>query len=131
MDSTHTLTFTKYTSASPERDYFAALISTQTSVFAAYLSSPSPHVQEEEIEYNFYGVNIQIGNYDLALTYPIVSRTLGAVGAFLQKWKMCEATWRLMEKEETDVRGRVLSVGLIQRERNGVTNATVMKTALG
>lgn len=129
MDSTHTLTFTQYTSASPERDYFAALISTQTAIFAAYLSSHTPDVQEDEVEFDFYGVKIQISNYDRSLTYPVVSRNLGAVGAFLQKWKKCEATWSLIEKGETAVTGRVISVGIIRRERNDAANATVMKTA--
>ncbi len=88
-------------------------------------------MQEDEIEYDFYGVNVQISNYDMTLTYAAVSKILGAVGAFLQKWKMCEATWRLMEHAETDVRARVASVGIIKRHRNGLTNGTVMGTASG
>ena len=88
-------------------------------------------MHEDEVEYSFYGVKIEFGNYEMALTYAIVSKILGAVGAFLQRWKMCEATWTLIEKGETDPIGRVISVGMIQRDRKGVLNTTVMNTALG
>lgn len=88
-------------------------------------------VREDEIDYNFYGVNIEMGNYDMMLTYAVVSEILGAVGAFLQKWKMCEASWSLIERGEVYGRGKVVSVGRIQKEMIILGNATAVGTTVG
>lgn len=117
VEDTHTLVFTAYTPSYPERDYFAALISLQTAIFANYTTSPSPTLEEEVIDYNAYGITIEIDNWYGALYYKLLSQMVGEVGAFLQSWKKCEATWRLVERDEQFGRGaRVLCVGAIKKE---------------
>ena len=113
----HLLTFTSYSTATPERNYFAALLSLQTSIFSNYTAShSSPTLEDDVIDYAAYGVIIEIDNFDRLLDYGMLSEVVGGVGAFLRRWKYCEAVWTLVVKEEEgQSKGKVISVGSIKK----------------
>ncbi|KAL6713467.1 hypothetical protein ACLMJK_008932 [Lecanora helva] len=119
LSPTHTLTFTTYLpprtpSTTPERNYFAALLSMQTSLFTNY--TLSPFLDDDTIDHNAYGVTIEIDNFGGELDYRVLSEMIGGVGAFMRRWKVVEVGWRLTVVEEGLVgTGRVVSVGVVGR----------------
>ena len=123
VDATHVLTFTSYTASTPERNYFAALIALQTSLFSEYLTSHSPWIEEKTIETTAYGVTIDIENEALELKFGVVSGLLGALGAFLQQRKVCEVAWYLSEVEPGGQKN-IISTGQIEKARYEKNNGT-------
>ena len=117
LSPSYSLVFTTYTTSTPERNYYAALLSLQTKIFANYTTSHTYFIDKETIDYSAYGVTIEIGNFDGELQYELLSQLVGGVGAFLQSRKKCEAEWRLQYLDEDGGRRRlrVISVGSIKK----------------
>ena len=89
----------------------------QTAIFSKYTAAhSSPRLDEEVIDHAAYGVLIEIDNFSRLLDYATLSEVVGGVGAFLRRWKYCEAVWRLEIKEqEGDRTGSVISSGSIKK----------------
>lgn len=67
------------------------------------------------ITYTFYAVLINIENSRRMLSYEIVNEVLGALGAFLQGYRMSEAVFELTEREQ-DGEWRGVGTGWIERD---------------
>ena len=110
IDDTHNIYFTQYRLLSPSRNYFAAIVSMQTSLIAEYFSRRAETLEDVGVSLDVYGAEIYLDNPTGSLTYAMAHRVLGELGEFLMEGNRCTARFELWE-----VRGgenvRQLSVG--------------------
>lgn len=111
IDATHTIYFTQYRRLVPARNYFAAIITMQTSMIVDYFERREETLEIGSIDLDVYGVHIFLDNPTGHLTYALAHRMLGALGVFLMERGYCTARFGLWEDEGAEV--RQLSDGLI------------------
>ena len=91
IDSTHEMYFTQYHHLTPERNYFAAIISFQTSLIVEYFSRRVETLETGGVSLDVYGVTIDLDNPTGLLTYEMAHRMLGELGEFLMDEDVCTA----------------------------------------
>lgn len=105
IDDTHNIYFTHYHPLRPSRNYFAAIVSMQTSLIAEYFSRRSETLEDVGVSLDVYGAEIYLDNPTGLLTYAMAHRVLGELGEFLMEGDRCTAQFKLWEvRGEENVR---------------------------
>ena len=107
----------------PSNNYYAAIVSAQTAIFAAFRTSPSPFIEERYTEFRHYGVEISFDNLvpRMELTYALVGDALAVLAMFMLKMKICEVTWAILRAG--DPPGVFISNGVIIQDPLRTGNA--------
>ena len=111
MDATHSIYFTKYQHLFPERNYFAAIVSIQTSLMAQYFERRVDLMYPSNIDFSAFGVRILLGNPTQQLTYAVAHRLFGELAEFMMQGNFCTARFEMWEISGGG--GRQLGVGWI------------------
>ena len=119
IDSTHNIYFTQYRRLTPERNYFAAIISFQTSLVAEYFLRRVETLETGGVSLDVYGATIGLDNPTGLLTYEMANRMLGELGEFLMEENVCTASFELWEIGGANV--RQLSEGWLVPESSAKT----------
>ena len=100
----------------PSNNYYAAIVSAQSAIFAAFRTSPSPFIEERYTEFRHYGVEISFDNLisRMELTYALVGDALAVLAMFMLKMKICEVTWAILRAG--DPAGVFISNGVIVKD---------------
>ncbi|CAF9924261.1 MAG: hypothetical protein HETSPECPRED_005546 [Heterodermia speciosa] len=109
----------------PSNNYYAAIVSAQSAIFAAFRTSPSPFIEERYTEFRHYGVEISFDNLlvpRMELTYALVGDALAVLAKFMLKMKICEVTWAILRAG--DPAGIFISNGVIVKDPFGIGNLT-------
>lgn len=116
IDSTHNIYFTEYRHLVPERNYFAAVLSFQTSLTAEFFERREETLETGGVGLDVYGAHIYLDNPTGRLTYVVANLMLGELGEFLMERNLCTARFELWEVRGRDV--RQLSEGGLVPERS-------------
>lgn len=125
IDATHDIHFTQYRHLFPERNYFAAIISLQTSLIAQYFERQGEDLDAGALSLDAYGAEIYLDNLTGRLTYAMAHRMLGELGEFLMGGYRCVARFELWETQ--GAQAEQLSVGWLEPEDTN-KNAKVVNT---
>ena len=108
----------------PSNNYYAAIVSAQSAIFAAFRTSPSPFIEARYTEFRHYGVEISFDNLlsRMELTYALVGDALAVLARFMLKMKICEVTWAILRAG--DPAGIFISNGVIVKDPFGIGNVT-------
>lgn len=97
MDATHTVYFTKYQHLFPERNYYAAIVSIQTSLMSQYFQRRVETMFPGNIDFSAFGVRIYLENPTQQLTYAVAHRLFGEVAEFMMQGNFCTARFEMWE----------------------------------
>lgn len=114
IDATHDVHFTQYRHFFPERNYFAAIISLQTSLIVQYFERQGEDLDTGGLSLDAYGAEIYLDNLTGRLTYAMAHRMLGELGKFLMGGYRCAARFELWETQ--GAQAEQLSVGWLEPE---------------
>ncbi|KAL8794693.1 MAG: hypothetical protein Q9195_002768 [Heterodermia aff. obscurata] len=126
IDGRHSLLLLDWKPATrlPSNNYYAAIVSAQSAIFAAFRTSPSPFIEARYTEFRHYGVEISFDNLasSMELTYALVGDALAVLARFMLKMKICEVTWAILRAG--DPAGIFISNGVIVKDPFGTGNVT-------
>lgn len=114
IDPMHDIYFTQYRQLLPERNYFAAIISIQTSLIVDYFEHGQETLEIGGVNFDAYGAHIFFDNPTGQLTYAMAHRMFGELGEFLMEWDKSTARFEVWVGEGANV--RLLSAGSLTAE---------------
>lgn len=125
IDPMHTIYFTQYRLLVPQRNYFAAIISMQTSLMDEFFDRAGEQqtalLDPGGVSMDVYGAEIYLDNPTGELSYQMAHRVLGELGEFLMEGLRCSARFELWETMEGQA-GRRISGGWL-RDDGGAQGA--------
>ena len=117
IDAMHDIYFTQFRQLLPERIYFGAIISIQTSLMVDYFERGEETLETGSVSFDAYGAQIVFDNPTGRLTYAMAHRMFGELGEFLMECDMSTARFEVWEGH--GAMARLLSAGALMADEAG------------